>query len=323
MPGFARATRSRVTAISRRSLERARASAARYGIPHAFDSKQALCRHPEVDAVFVATPNSEHHDDVLLALRSGKPVLCEKPMALDAAEAEDMARAARETGLPLGVAHVFRFEASTQRLRERVAAREVGTPVFARAEFSYFGRGHSRTWLLNRRISGGGPVADVGIHCLDALRYILDDEVARVAALGRGDGESGDVEAAAVVSLEFSRGTLAVLLNSIRSEYRTPLELVGEHASLRADNAFNVEAPVTIELIRPGRPVERETVDNSDAYARQVDAFAATIEEDAPFPVPAEQGWRNQIVLDAAYRAMRTGAAVELAAAALPEWANR
>lgn len=314
MPGFARAQRSRVVAISRRSLERARESAARYGIPHAFDSKEALCRHPEVDAVLVATPNVEHHDDVLLALQCGKPVLCEKPMAMNAAEAEDMVGAGREAGLPLGIAHVFRFEASVRRLRERVAAKEIGTPVMARSEFSYFGRGHARTWLLNRTISGGGPIADVGVHCMDALRYILNDEVTRVAVLGRGDAESGNVEAAAIVSLEFSRGTLAAVLNSIRAEYRTPLELVGERAVLRAQDALNVEAPVTIELVRAGRVVETELADNSDAYARQVDAFAATIADGTPFPVPGEEGWKNQIILDAAYRSLDTGRAVDCAA---------
>lgn len=302
MPGFARATRSRVTALSRRSLDRARATAARYDIPLAFDSKEELCHSPQVDAVFVTTPNAEHCADTLLALRHGKPVLCEKPMAMDAAQAETMVRAAAEAGLPLGIALVFRFEQSANRLRARVGAGEIGVPVFARAEFSYWGRNHHRSWLLDRNISGGGPIADVGVHCIDALRFILDDRVTRLAACGRGDADSGSVEAAAIVSLEFARGTLAAVLVSIRAAYRTPIELIGEHRTLRAADALTVEAPVEIELLEAGRVVDRETVDNSDAYARQVDAFSAALEGGAPFPIPGEIGLSSQRLLDAAYR---------------------
>src|SRR5271170_8350045 len=81
MPGFALAKNCRVTALSRRDLAKAQASARQYDIPLAFDSAEALCRSPEVHAVFVATPNASHLQDVLLAIKHSKPVLCEKPMA--------------------------------------------------------------------------------------------------------------------------------------------------------------------------------------------------------------------------------------------------
>src|SRR5215472_6576310 len=84
MPGFALAQNCRVSALSRRDLGKARESARQYKIPLAFDSAEQLCRSPQVDAVFVATPNACHLQDVLTAIGSGKPVLCEKPMAIDA-----------------------------------------------------------------------------------------------------------------------------------------------------------------------------------------------------------------------------------------------
>ncbi len=315
MPGFARATRSRVTAISRRSLAKAQASAERYGIAHAFDSKQALCAAPDVDAILIATPNHEHCADTLLALKAGKPVLCEKPLALNAGEAETMVRAARESGLKFGVAQIFRFEASVNRMRERIAAGDLGRPVTARAEFHYWGLGHPRTWLLQKAISGGGPVADVGVHCLDALRYILRDEVSAIAALGRADEHSGEVEAAAALSLRFASGCLGAVLVSLRAQYRSPVEIVGEEATLRAEDGLTVDHPVTLELWRKGACVERETLDNSDAYARQTDAFAAWLEDGAPFPAPGDEGWKNQLILDAAYDSMRTGKTVQLGSA--------
>jgi predicted dehydrogenase len=307
MPGFALASNSRVTALSRRDMKQAQASATEYNIPHAFDSAADLCRSSEVDAVFVATPDCSHLKDVLLALESGKPVLCEKPMGMNAAECRQMVEAARRAKLLLGVAQVFRFERSTASLRERVAAGQIGRPVFARAEFSYPARTHPRKWLTDARMAAGGPVADVGVHCVDALRYIWNDEIVRVTASGQSDKDSGEVEAAAILSLEFTRGTLGSVLVSTRAEYRTPLELVGETGVLRADDAFSVERSIEIELRRTGSVVEAETVSNSDAYARQVDAFSAAIEGNLEFPVPGEEGWQNQEVLDAAYRSLKSG----------------
>ncbi len=307
MPGFALAKNSRVTALSRRSLEKARESASQYAIPFAFDSTEALCRSPQVDAVFVTTPNSLHLADVLSAIACGKPVLCEKPMGMNAGECRRMVETARRAGILLGVAQVFRFEDSTARLRERIAAGQVGHPVFARAEFSYPGRGHVRTWITDAAVAGGGPIADVGVHCIDALRYILQDEVVQVNARGTSDRESGSVEAAAVLTLEFSRGTLGAVLVSTRAEYRTPLEIVGEAGVLRADDGLNVERPITIELKKDGTVVESETVANREAYARQVDAFAEAVEGKAEFPVAGEEGWQNQEILDAAYRSLKSG----------------
>jgi predicted dehydrogenase len=307
MPGFVLAHSCRVSALLRRDINKARQSAAEYKIPLAFDSAADLCRSPEVDAVLVATPNACHRHDVLLAVECGKPVLCEKPMGVNAEECRQMVEAARKAGVLLGVAHVFRFEDSTARLRERVAADQVGKPVFARSEFSYAGRNHARSWLTDPAISGGGPIADVGVHCIDALRYILNDEVVRVSARGVSDPDSGGVEAAAILVLEFARGTLGAAMVSIRAEYRTPLEIVGETGVLRADDGFNVERPINLQLRRGGSVVNTETVSNRYAYARQVDMFAAAVEGHGEFPVPGEEGWQNQEVLDAAYRSMKTG----------------
>ena len=312
MPGFSLARNCRVTALSRRTLQKAQESARQHNIPLAFDSAEDLCRSPEVDAVLITTPNACHLADVLLALRCGKPVLCEKPMGVNAGECRQMVESARSAGLLLGVAQVFRFEESTARLRQRVAAGEIGKIVFARSEFSFpGGAGHARAWLHDSALAGGGPIADVGVHCVDALRYILQDEVVRVSARGQA-GAGGAVESAAVLTLEFSRGTLGTVAVSFRAEYRTPLELVGETGVLRADDGLNVERPIRLELRRGGCIVETDEVSNRLAYAKQVDAFADAVEGKAKFPVSGEEGWQNQEILDAAYRSLKSGKTEEV-----------
>jgi len=308
MPGFAQARHCRVTALSRRGMEKAQVTAKQFDIPLAFDSVEALCQSSEVDAVLVTTPNAMHLQDVLTALRHGKHVLCEKPMGVNADECRQMVEAARKAGVLLGVAQVFRFEDSTRRLRERLAAGEIGKPIFARSEFSFSGKtGHARQWLYDPAVAGGGPIADVGVHCIDGLRYILQDEVISVSARATRDEVSGELEAAAALILEFSKGTLATVQVSFRADYRTPLEIVGEHGSLRAENGFNVEHPINIELRDVWDVKETESISNAAAYTRQVDAFAQAIEGGPPFPVSGEEGWQNQEIIDAAYRSIKSG----------------
>lgn len=313
MPGFALARNSRVSALSRRDMAKARASAAEYNIPKAFDSAADLCRSSEVDAIFVATPNSCHLRDVLLAIEHGKPVLCEKPMGMNAAECRQMVEAARRANVLLGVAQVFRFENSVADLRDRIAAGQIGRAIYARSEFCYPGGSHARKWLFDPALAGGGPIADVGVHCIDALRCILNDEVVRVAASGVFSERHSEIEAAAVLTLEFLRGTLGSVFVSTLSDYRTPLEIIGESGSLRGEDALSVDRSINLELRQNGKVVDTQSVSNGDAYARQVDEFSAALETGRPFAAPGEQGWQNQEILDATYRSLKSGTAETVA----------
>ena len=309
MPGFALARESRVTALSRRELRKAQESARQFDIPLAFDSGEALCSSPEVDAVFVCSPNSLHLRDTLQAIECGKHVLCEKLMAMNAEEAAQMVEAAKKANVLLGIAQVFRFEESTARLRDRIVEGQIGKPVFARSEFSFPGsREHARKWLRDPVIAGGGAIADVGVHCIDALRYILQDEVVRVTTSGITEGSNG-VDLAAIMTLGFTRGTLGTVLVSYIPEYRTPMEFVGEGGTLFANDGLTVDRPVQLELRRGGKIVESETISNHLAYAHQVDAFAAAVEGKSKFPVPGEEGWQNQAILDAAFRSLKSSKA--------------
>lgn len=308
MPGFEMAKDCRVTALSRRTRSKAEESARQYGIPHAFSSTEELCQEPEVDAVLVTTPNSCHFKDVLTAIRCGKPVLCEKPMGMNAGECRAMVEAARNANLSLGIAQVFRFTESVRQIKEKIAAGLIDRPVFVRSEFSFFvGHDHPRRWINDPRVAGGGPIADVGVHCIDSLRFILQDEVVRVNASAVSDERSGKLEAVAMMDMEFSRGTLGSVFVSFRTQYRSPLEIVGETATLYADNGLNVDHPINIELRRDWDILETTTVSNRFAYAHQVDSFAAALQGKSTFPVPGEEGWKNQLILDAAYRSIATG----------------
>jgi predicted dehydrogenase len=310
MPGFSLAKNCAVTALSRRDLAAAKKSAAEHRIPLAFDSATALCRSPEVDAILVTTPNAMHLADVLTAISAGKPVLCEKPMAVSAGECRQMVQAARENKVLLGVAHVFRFEESTRYLRRQLADGVIGRPLFARSEFSFnAGPSHPRKWLYDADVAGAGPIFDIGVHCVDSLRFILQDEVAQVGAVASTDPRSGSVESSATLTLQFERGTLATVMVSFRAGYRTPIELVGSDAVIRAENAFSVDNPVEVQVRLNSGDAETVTLENRLAYSLQVDAFADAVEGRSRFPATAEDGWQNQEILDAALRSIRSGRA--------------
>jgi predicted dehydrogenase len=115
------------------------------------------------------------------------------------------------------------------------------------------------------------------------------------------------VEASGNLTLEFARGTLGTVIVSTRADYRTPLEVVGEGGVLQADNGLTVDHPIEMRLRPTGQPLQRTIVNNASAYARQVDAFAATVSGEGEFPVPGLIGWQNQGILDAAFRSVKSG----------------
>jgi len=309
MPGFEGSDRCEVTALSRRDREKSAASAGEYGIPHAFTATEDLCASDEVDAVFVTSPDALHLPDVLTAIEHGLPVLCEKPLAMNGAEARRMVEAADRAGVLFGVAQIFRFGESVAVFRERSGPGDIGRPLFARAEFHYPGRNHPRAWLNDPALACGGPIADVGVHCLDALRHILRDEVVEVSTTAVEDEVSAPFEAAALLTLAFSRGTLATIAVSTRRDYRTALEISGDRGIISAVDALNVERPITIESRSETgtTPIERIEISNLGVYTRQVDAFVEAIESGGEFPVSGAEGLKNQLVLDALLRSRESG----------------
>ena len=310
-PAFDQTKNSQLSGIWRRNQERARENAQHFNIPHVFATPEELCASPAIDAVFVASPDALHSEHTLLALRHGKAVLCEKPLAMSASEAVRMASAARAAGRVFGVAQNFRYNSSLQRMRALVAQGTIGTPVFASAHFCFLSRNSPRTWINDGGMACGGPIGDVGIHAIDALRFLLEQEVLAIATLAQGlQSESPserELEESAALSLEFSLGVLANIQVTFRAEYRTFIEVVGEQGVLTAESGLTVDRPVTILHHAAGTVLAQEVVSNRDAYSRMLDAFSAAVEGTGIFASTGEDGIQNQRILDAAFRSWHSG----------------
>ena len=170
------------------------------------------------------------------------------------------------------------------------------------------GKQSPRKWIADARLACGGPIADVGVHCIDSLRFIFQDEVKAVSASAIYDDVAAQrVEAAGALILEFAGGAVASVMVSARAEYQTPLSIICESGHIAANHAFTVDFPLELTSKLIGEPASTETITNYQTYADQVDAFSNWVEKGVPFLASGIEGLKNQLVLDAAYRSIKSG----------------
>ncbi len=313
MPAFRGARVAELGGLWRRDPAKAAADAQKFGIPRVFASAGELCASPEIDAVFVASPDALHKEHVLLALAAGKPVLCEKPLAMNVGEAEAMLEAASEAGVLFGVAQNMRYNLAIDLMRRWLAEGKIGKPQLAHAQFCYEAGRSPRAWINDPGLALGGPIGDVGIHCIDALCYVLGEPVTAVTTLAHRDAASGEVESHAVVALDFTGGAMGTVTVTTRAAYRSLVEIVGERGSLTCEDAMTVDHPVSLVLREGGQVLLEQPVSNADAFSRMLDGFAEAAVGKGAYRAPGSEGLVNQRVLDAAYRSWRTGSAERLA----------
>ena len=307
VPAFHGARSSTLAGIWRRDPQKAAANAQAYGIPHVFATAEELCASPLIDAVFVASPDALHLPHVLLALGAGKPVLCEKPLGMNAGEVEQMLAAATSAGKSLGVAQNMRYDTSLEVMRDWSAEGRIGRPVLAHAQFCYPAETSPRQWIYDPALACGGPIGDVGIHCIDALRFVLDSRVNAVNTLARADERSAPLEAYAAIGLDFAGGAMGAVTVSTRGLYRSLIEVTGESGTIGSEYGLTVDNDVDVVLWRAGRALERKTVSNSDCYSRMLDSFTDWVKGRGEFRATGADGLHNQRILDAAYASWRTG----------------
>lgn len=308
IPAFRRSERVTLTGLWRRDQAAAQKNAAEFHIPHSFATREELCASPDVDVVFITSPDAMHKDDLLLAASHGKAILCEKPLAMNAAEAEAMAEAAKAAGVLYGSGQNFRYNHALDWMRDQIAAGRIGHPQLAHAQYCYPAQQAPRRWIADPTLATGGPIADVGVHCIDALRYVLDQEVLSISTLARKDEETDRVESIATLQMEMTGNVLANVTADARAPYRTLVEIVGSEGALVAENGLTVDRPVDIILRRAGEIVETKTLDNNDGYVRMLDSFAHAFHGEETYRASGEDGVLNMRALDAAYKSWRTGA---------------
>lgn len=225
-----------LTAIARANADKAEEFAHEFGATRWYADWRELVKDDEVDAVYVATPVYLHAPQTIAAAEAGKQVLCEKPMAMNVAECDEMIEACDAYGVKLGIAYYRRFYPVLGRVRELLASGEIGRPVVAQInsfEYVDIPPDDPRHWFLEKAKNGGGPMMDFGCHRLEVLTNLFGD-VRRLSSLTTNvEWKDREVEDTAVATLEFDDGPIAtVTVTHGAQEPQDTLEIFGTKGSI-------------------------------------------------------------------------------------------
>ena len=203
-----------LVAIARANAEKAEEFAREFGAKRWYADWRELVTDPDIDAFYIATPVYLHAPQTIAAAEAGKHVLCEKPMAMNAAECDAMIAACEANGVKLGIAYYRRFYSVLARVRDLLASGELGRPVVAQInsfEYVDIAPDDPRHWFLEKAKNGGGPMMDFGCHRLEVLTNLFGS-VRRVSSLTANvEWKDREVEDTAVATLQFENGPVATV----------------------------------------------------------------------------------------------------------------
>lgn len=298
IPGMRKARNLEITAIASRDAARARAAADRLQLPRAFGSYEALLASPDVDAIYNPLPNHLHVPWTIRAIEAGKHVLCEKPIAMTAAEARELAEvAAAHPEVKVMEAFMYRFHPQWRHARRLVAEGAIGRLRTVHSHFSYMKL--DPTNIRNRPETGGGGLMDIGCYDVSLSRFLFDREPRRLVAVLETDPTFG-VDRLASALLDFGDGDTATFTCATQLEPYQRVHAFGTEGRIELEIPFNAP-PIGPHRLWHQRGTETvgTVYDGVDQYALQGEAFSQAVLDDAPVPTPLSDAVANMRVIDA------------------------
>ena len=288
----------------------------RFGITRQYETVKALLKDGDVDALVVSTPNYLHASQTIAALEAGVHVMVEKPMAMNAQEAEQMCEAAEKSGALLMVAHCWRFHPEVQWLKEQ--STKLGRIIRTKAYSVHVHWGPSG-WFAQKQFAGGGAMADMGIHALDTTRFLLGDPqpVSVYAKIGTYYKDY-DVDDTGVIIVEWDNGTISYIETGW---WQPHSDFPEAGVQLYGISWFGQLFPTRLELPKEEEKkidviesgfVQQASHQPQSLYDDQLKYFVECVEKNQ-MPVPGGlEGWTNMKVVDAAYESSHSGKVVEV-----------
>ena len=306
VPALQRTRNGEVVGIASRTEERAREYADKHGVPQAFSSYEALLASPDIDAVYITLPNALHREWVLRSLDAGKHVLCEKPLAMSAAEVEEIARRADGTGLRVLEGFMYRFHPRFEKLQELLAAGAVGTLTFLHVGHTFdAGTEDNIRWYTGL---GGGSLFDAGGYCVNVSRMVTGREPIHVAAFGnyRDANDTGRIDTSIAGMMRFPGSATALFDTGVNLERRNFLELTGTGGRLYLDNPFGLlEEDSVLEEHHFGQDTLHHEIKGENHFVRMGEHLADSILDGVPLRYDLADAANNARVLEALDRAAR------------------
>lgn len=301
-----------IAAVMSSSPDRATAYARENGIPAAVSTLDALLGS-DIDAVYISTTNELHLEQALAAARTGKHVLCEKPLALTSTDARTMVAAARAAGIVLGTNHHLRNAGAHRAMRETIAAGRIGKPIAARVFHSVYLPENLQGWRITKPEAGGGVVLDITVHDADTLRFVLGDDPLEVSAFTQSAGMAGGgLEDGAMCIWRFKSGVIAQSHEGFTTKFAdTGFEVHGSDGSLIASNVMT-QKPVGSVMLRTAKGEEQLSFDREDLYSRSLRQFHAAIRGEGQPSATGEDGIWSLTAAEAALQSANSGKAVKI-----------
>jgi len=312
IPAILKSPHSEVVAMASRDLARAHTALGHLGLrshARAYGSYEELFADPNIDAIYNPLPNHLHVPMTLAAAKAGKHVLCEKPIALNAREAELLRQCPSD--VIVMEAFMVRFHPQWQRAREIVRSGELGELRAIRAAFCYNNTDANN--VRNQADIGGGGIMDIGCYPITAGRFLFEGEPQRVVSLVDRDPDFKTDRLASVIA-DFGYGRQLTFTCSTQSVGHQTIEVIGTKARVEIVIPFNAPPnTATAILVDNGAALDkslarREIIRPVDQYTEQAEAFALAVLGDKPLPYGIEDSILNMRVIDAVFESEKTGA---------------
>ena len=305
IPAMRRSERSQVVAIASRDRAKADAAAGALGIPRSYGSYEELIDDPDVEAIYNPLPNHLHVPWSIRAAEAGKHVLCEKPIALSAAEARELLAVRDRTGVQIGEAFMVRTHPQWLAVKQLVDDGRIGELRLAVGHFSYFRR--DPTDIRSRREWGGGALLDIGCYPITLSRWLFGAEPISVAGQIDRDPDF-DVDRLSSGLLRFPTGQASFTCGGQLVSYQR-MQIFGTAARIEVEIPFNAPPDRACRVFVDDGSSLAETIEfpAADQYTIQADCFSDAVRGVGPVPVSLEDAIANMEVIDKLFQSAETG----------------
>lgn len=299
-----------VAAIASRDEAKAKETAEQFGIPTYYGSYEALLRDDSLDAVYIPLPNHLHKEWTIRAAEHGKHVLCEKPIALNAEEAKEMAAACEQAGVQLAEAFMYRHHPRYTRIKEIIKSGEIGTVRNIQGTFTFNNAANGDNVRFHKRM-GGGSLYDLGVYPISAARYILEAEPEAATVHVFYSREHDDVDMMAAGLLEFADSVALSFVCSMWASHRNFMEILGTEGRIEVPNAYGSNAGSNLSVIT-GAGERKEDISSINHFTLQAEDFATVIFANSAPRFGPQDAVKNMRVVDACQRSARERARITI-----------
>ncbi|MDO1451782.1 Gfo/Idh/MocA family oxidoreductase [Rhodocytophaga aerolata] len=320
LPAFGECKKSKPVALVSGSPEKLQKVSKQYGIKpehcYSYQDYDKLKDNPEVQAIYIVLPNSMHAEYTIRGAQAGKHILCEKPMANSVQECQAMIDACQKAGRKLMIAYRIQYEANNRMVRELIRSKEYGDVKMIEA-FNAQSSANPKHWRHIKALAGGGALPDIGLYCLNTIRFLLGEEPTEVFGYQYstpGNPLFEEVEEVMSWQMRFANGIIANCATHYNTHESRRYRVLAEKGWMNIESAFAYQGQQIETSHADGKVVRKENLNimAKNQFATEMDHFSECILENKSPYTPGEEGMQDQRIMEAIYQSAKEGKPVKL-----------